>query len=132
MANNKIYIVTSGEYSDYGIEAVFTDKYEAEKYCATENLSRWSDCRVEEYEVYTCKCESREKMLYEFVIWENAIDTSRCRKVVWASPEYRNSVEWNYRYYAYVYIDKDDPELAFKIAKDMIAKEKADKSGISL
>jgi len=30
----KVYIVTSGEYSDYGINRVFTDKERAELYCA--------------------------------------------------------------------------------------------------
>lgn len=28
-----IYIVTSGEYSDYSIDAVFQDKNKAEAYC---------------------------------------------------------------------------------------------------
>lgn len=41
----KIYIVTSGEYSGYGIEAVFTDKKQAELYCAVHKY-----CRVEEYD----------------------------------------------------------------------------------
>ena len=30
-----IYIATDGEYSDYCIEAVFTDKNQAELFCAT-------------------------------------------------------------------------------------------------
>lgn len=31
---SKVYIVTSGEYSDYRIESIFTNREAAEKYCA--------------------------------------------------------------------------------------------------
>lgn len=41
----KVYVITSGEYSDYGIDAVFTDKTLAEEY-ADRNPSR----RIETYE----------------------------------------------------------------------------------
>ena len=41
----KVYVITSGEYSDYGIDAVFTDKALAEEY-ADRNPSR----RIETYE----------------------------------------------------------------------------------
>jgi hypothetical protein len=45
MQRKKIFIVTSGEYSDYHIEGVFSTKKLAEEFVAT--LSR--DARVEEY-----------------------------------------------------------------------------------
>ena len=41
----KIYIVTDGYYSDYHIEAVFTDKRQAEIYCGTHQCDN-----IEEYE----------------------------------------------------------------------------------
>ena len=31
---NKVYVVTRGEYSDYGIEHIFSTREAAEKYCA--------------------------------------------------------------------------------------------------
>lgn len=43
----KVYIVTSGTYSDYGIERVFLDKEKAEKYA---EMMSSHDYRVEEYE----------------------------------------------------------------------------------
>ena len=43
----EIYIVTSGAYSDYRIDAVFTDKKQAELYCATK---RFVDMEIEEWE----------------------------------------------------------------------------------
>ena len=39
-----VYIVTSGSYSDYGIDAVFKDKSKAELYCSCHR-----DCQIEEY-----------------------------------------------------------------------------------
>lgn len=39
-----VYIVTSGEYSNYGIEAVFKDKLKAQTYCKCHE-----DCGIEEY-----------------------------------------------------------------------------------
>lgn len=41
-----VYIVTSGTYSDYGIEKVFLDKKKADLYCSCHN-----DCEIEEWEI---------------------------------------------------------------------------------
>ena len=45
----KVYVVTSGEYSDYGIDSIFSSIEAAEKRCAT-----WDGCddpNIEEYEL---------------------------------------------------------------------------------
>ena len=42
----KVYVVTSGEYSDYGIDSIFSNKEAAEKHCAT-----WDGSNIEEYEL---------------------------------------------------------------------------------
>ncbi len=50
--NKKIYIVTSGEYSDYGIDAVFSSKELAKKYIKFKSRvsSAYYDCaHIEEY-----------------------------------------------------------------------------------
>lgn len=47
---NKIYIVTSGEYSDYGIEKVFLDETKARNYAKYHQAEAWGGMRVEEYE----------------------------------------------------------------------------------
>ena len=47
----KLYVITSGEYSDYGIECIFTDRAKAENYLKYhEHEDWWSDMRIEEYE----------------------------------------------------------------------------------
>lgn len=57
----KVYIVTSGTYSDYGIAEVFTDETQARLYCATHNNNNYYyfDYRVEEYEADTVKTEGK-------------------------------------------------------------------------
>ena len=63
----KIYIVTSGEYSGYQIEAVFDDKDIADKYAA-----QTPDSRVE---IYTLNSEViREKMWYEVSLLNGTSD----------------------------------------------------------
>ena len=42
-----VYIVTSGEYSDYGIDAVFQDRNKAESYCKCH-----PDAEIEEWELF--------------------------------------------------------------------------------
>ncbi|MBR5271758.1 MAG: hypothetical protein IKV64_06210 [Clostridia bacterium] len=56
-----IYVATSGEYSDYGIEEVFTDKKQAELYCATHG------CYLEVYEADRTKIETEQNPKF---IWE--------------------------------------------------------------
>lgn len=51
MENKKVYVVTSGEYSDYGIEAIFDNQEEAQKYI---DLHRKYNkyCRLNDLEEY--------------------------------------------------------------------------------
>ena len=56
----KIYIVTQGEYSDYGICAVFTDEEQAKLYCAVHH-SDYEPPQIEEWESDEVKLDtSRE------------------------------------------------------------------------
>lgn len=53
----KIYIVTEGSYSDYHIEAVFTDREQAKLYCASHN-DFCVDYEIEEWEAVEIKLDS--------------------------------------------------------------------------
>jgi hypothetical protein len=55
-----IYIATSGEYSDYHIDAVFTDKEQCLLYCATHG------CELEEHEADEVKLESTQEVKEEW------------------------------------------------------------------
>lgn len=61
---DKVYIVTSGEYDDYYIEKVFSDRKSAELYCAllSEDAQVDGRYRVEEYEIYNNKDADKYKI----------------------------------------------------------------------
>jgi hypothetical protein len=59
-----IYIVTQGEYSAYGIHAVFTTKEQAMQYAALHNDDYYEPCMIEEYEADSVKIDSN-KEIYE-------------------------------------------------------------------
>ena len=59
----KIYIVTSGEYSDYGIDAVFTDKELAEKFIKEQK----GEIEVWEANEYTKIPQNRD--VYQVIIY---------------------------------------------------------------
>lgn len=47
----KIYVVTSGQYSDYGIDAIFDTKEIAEKYIASFCKVGWEEMEIEEWDL---------------------------------------------------------------------------------
>lgn len=54
-----VYVVTRGEYSDYHIEAIFTNKEQAVLYCAThESGYGWEPPEIEEWEADEHKFEN--------------------------------------------------------------------------
>lgn len=62
----KVYIVTSGEYSDYTIEAVFSTREKAEEYVD----ACGSDYRIEEYPVDDTPVEKKESIWLVFIDWK--------------------------------------------------------------
>lgn len=131
----KVYIVTSGIYSDYQIHAVFTDREKAHIYCALYNqtIRKYGDpYNIEEYETNDFKIESQKKsgVLYSF----------------WADP-IGKAVE-SHKYYIFsedvedfcekcisnkentVFLEEENDEKAQKIFFDRKAKEKAESEGL--
>lgn len=70
---NKVYIMTSGEYSDYHIDAVFSDKELANK-IATEQ-----GCMIEEWNIDDPKWQELSKLAETHKGYEIRIFTTRSR-----------------------------------------------------
>lgn len=114
-----IYIATDGEYSDYHIEAVFTDEKQAKLYCATH------ECYLEEYEADQTKIETNKKPKR---IWYFVSDFSKfwTRNVITFS-DFKNFSD----YVKKVSLDTSiDEEMAKKIIYDKYAKWKAEQQNI--
>ena len=140
MVKQEIYVVTSGEYSDYGINRIFLDRDLAKAYCAAHHNDSPYDEDRPQIEVWEISDESDIK-----------VDTV-AYKTLWFSqtiPRYRPNqpiIGWSMAYNTspfelkidenpywelsgYIPITKTiaDEEKAIKIISDTIAKYKAEK-----
>ena len=127
MANEKIYVVTQGIYSDYHIVAATTDHDLARK-IAAKFTDQYDDCRIEEY-------SNAEVMLRP--AWEinfdkagNVISTDECTSAY----DYENVGKCHERRWGHcdmaVGVSADDLESAIKIAAEKRAKYLAEKLGL--
>ena len=135
---DKVYIVTSGEYSDYGIDEVFDNREDAEKYvCLHKKYSYW-DLHIEEYDI----CKNAEldnvKVYYgiTFILRDNGnnyfeiaydnkpIETNIEEDDCFGQKECYGTLPLSNRN---IFNDKDIVE---KIVYDAVTKFKAEKAGI--
>lgn len=128
-----IYVVEIGEYSDRYVAAVYTSRESAERYCALCNGDDdYGECTLTEFEADEPVINGEIHLQYRFRISDCDSRPSEYTDVFMLSPKRQNrAYSWSYdRVRVDVYLTKNDPELAFKIGKDMIAKYKAEKEGI--
>lgn len=140
---NKVYIVTSGDYSDYHIDAVFSTKQGAEKYCALKNTcDRYSDFyNIEEYDIDDMNA-SNTKVVYAFLIEPSNpptveatyyISEDRANAFKEKALRWQKSGDILQDYYSidrYVFLAEENPDKAIKIVLDRVAKAKAEKEGV--
>ena len=84
----KVYVITSGEYSDYCVNTVALTREKAEQICAMLNGSngyRSDTAMFEEYDTDEIQCESNEDV--EFC-YEAMFDYKTLRNVYWSEPFY--------------------------------------------
>ena len=126
----KIYVVTSGEYSDYGICAVFTDKEKAKLFCALRE-DWFEPPRIEEYDT-SDDIPAEAKRVVKLCRVCIGIFSSSGTVTTFYGFERENSVEEDWATYTVVFETKNDisDDVAIKIARDMVAEYKAKKEGI--
>ena len=139
MAKQEVYVVTSGEYSDYGINRIFLDRDLAEAYCAAHhNDSSYSEDRpqIEVWEI-SDSSDIEVDTVYKALWFSQTIPPYRPNQPIisWGmeyniSPFELKIDENRYREFSgYIPITKTitDEEEAIKIISDTIAKYKAEK-----
>ena len=62
-----IYVVTSGEYSDYGIDSMFDSKELAQSYIDSFKTNSYNEMRIEEFELNPFKNQIKKGCLPYFV-----------------------------------------------------------------
>lgn len=112
----KVYIVTDGDYSDYHIEAVFTDKRQAELYSA------FHCGNVEEWETDKSFFDERTKL---FIVHKISVHRGGVFEVneTYFSPRQFTRIDEKpfCDITIYVCLEERDDKKALKIAQDMYA-----------
>ena len=135
---DKVYIVTSGEYSDYGIDEVFDNREDAEKYVCLNRRNDYYDLRIQEYKVYKNAKLDKVKVYYgiDFIVRDNGINYF---KIIYDYKPIEVNIE-EYNCFGQkecygtlplsnrnVFNDKDAVE---KFVYDVVAKFKAEEAGV--
>lgn len=119
MNNKKIYIVTSGCYSDYHIEAVFTTQDKANDYVQQHG----TDCDIEEYELDGEVTKQVQVWRIEFNIEKKELSYAT---ICYKADEYRDTCRI-IRYLRgggsliWFFVDADSMDKAIKIASERFA-----------
>lgn len=135
---DKVYIVTSGEYSDYGIDEVFDNREDAEKYVCLHKRNILDDLRIEEYDI----CKNAEldnvKVYYgiTFILRDNE---NNYFKIIYDNKPVEVNIEENdcfgqKEFYGTLPLSNrnvfNDKDIVEKIVYDAVSKFKAEKAGI--
>ena len=124
----KVYVVQSGEYSDRGIECIFSTREKAELYVETYNsCTKWNEADIEEYELDSVFLDDGRM----------AFSAEKSRSGKWlvmpcpyeyAKTRYPIINKTN----AIIFVYAKDADHALKIAQDIYAEEMAKKEGVKL
>ena len=143
----KVYVVTSGEYSDYHINAVFDSRKAAEVYCALGHGEMVEDYQLLSEAIQKPQ-EQAQRIVYRYHVYypgsgtgsiyapcyllEGAVETDR-KKIIEAaerSGRKNNVIDYPYHVDRYVYLKERNKSKALKIVRDRIAKAKAEREGL--
>ena len=135
---NKVYIVTSGTYSDYAIEEVFDNREDAEKYICLHDNDSYLDMRVEEYDIYKNAELKNVKVYYGiyFIMRENGI---KFFDIVYDNKPIKTNINRSKHNYLKSYDGTlplsnrnifKDKDVVKKIVYDAVAKFEAEEAGI--
>lgn len=140
----KVFLITQGEYSDYGIRAVSLDKEDAERKCALLNKNVYCGeyCEIEEYDTDDLKVDTDEEVKKRFemcirertgeIKWfiESYLTFENIDKVHYVKKDCFDCGEGR-RIEAVATLPTDTTEeQAKKIILDRVAKFKAERAGL--
>lgn len=121
MIMEKVYIVTSGDYSDYTINAIFSTRDKAEEYVDTHG----SDYRVEEYPVDDAEVKKNESIWLVSVNWETGKVISAYPQKYYADKEGTVQYQRGFDNYLNFVLKSDSMARAKKVASERFMQVKA-------
>lgn len=125
-----VYVITKGEYSDYGIEAVALEKEKAEE-LRERYSNQWDEAMIETYDTDDYYVEMGR--FYEVKVGKRS--AIHVRETGVTNIEDRNKVSFGRNWFTNVeeysvIVKAKDEEHAKKIGADLVAKYKAEKQGV--
>ena len=125
-----VYVITTGEYSDYGIEAVVLEKEKAEELKKLYS-NDWGVVRIETYDTDDYYVEKGK--FYEVKVGKRS--AIHVRETGVTNIKDRNKVSFGRNWFTNVeeysvLVKAKDEEHAKKIGADLVAKYKAEKQGV--
>ena len=139
MNEKKVFIVTSGEYSDYHIDAVFSNRRDAEIFCANHDKGFYGSPEIEEYEIDIDVSQMDADIVYAYVVRDGKIESTdiiRKSKIKKFQENAKYMDNWYKRMEnkkgkgICVFLTKPNKSKALKIAQDKLAEQKALEEGI--
>ena len=133
----KVYIVTSGCYSDYTIEAVFLDKHEAELYIATKTAEisppwGWDEYNeIEEYDTEDGKISVANREIGHFYWIDATWGWSAVEHQIMFEDDAKKKSQQLQDKTVCVWLPKKNATKAKKILQDRMSELKARKEGIT-
>lgn len=141
---DKVYVVTSGCYSDYHIEAVFSSKEKAELYVAVhhdhniKNIIYYDNVFIEEYTISDSLINGVAYFGLSFCVKKNELNRPYCfSPVASVSPIAEEIVKYDPKKDIFEitiptnkYYTDDDADIRFKIASDWLSKYRSQKLGL--
>ncbi len=119
----KVYVITSGEYSDYGICAVTLDKEQAEL-LKVRYSDKSDEAYIEEFDTDDYKIEVSEnyKPMWNVEFWTHNNAITRCYKISHDNLRHGEIYANKWCYEVKVFVEAEDKEHAKKIATDIYMK----------
>lgn len=129
--SKQIYLVTYGEYSDYGVQGYFETRDDALKYCAIKNSTdRYEDYRVEECDHLSFEVDDSVQFHKEYVF---GIGINGKLNNSFSYDSYvgeKKAPYFDFEDNRYLHITETDYDRARKIAQDVVAEELAKRAGL--
>lgn len=125
----KVYVITSGEYSSYGICAVTLDKEQAEL-LKTRYSDTWNEACIEKYDTDDYKIEVSDDYIPLWNVEFRNGEIVRCYKIFYERISHGTvyASEWSRE--VNVFVKAKDKEYAKKIAKDIYMKWLAEQNNL--
>ena len=116
MKSDKVYVVTSGSYSDYRIECVFSTREKAEEYLQYHD----DEYRIEKYAIDEEFVRNEGEWRVAIDLTDDDVQVDKFLPISGEGSKWLNSM-WLYKSRFYTHVRTDTRDRAIRIARERLA-----------